>query len=119
MIKNVKNDKVKKVLGGVKSLRKLSTECKDYQIPKSFKFLGYCNKCKAMISSNDLESKFIWKCPCCGKKARTNRLKTDKKIPIESMSQHRYLNETNISVGNDISVYVPSIDMSELKPLDI
>jgi len=111
---------IKRGPGRPKALRKLSTECKNYQTPKSFKFLGYCNKCRTMVSSNDLESKFIWKCPCCGKKARTSQLKIDnKKMPIEFMSQHQYLNETNIKVGDDASVYVPCIDMSGLKPLDI
>ena len=111
---------IKRGPGRPKALRKLSTECENYQTPKSFKFLGYCNKCKAMVSSNDLESKFIWKCPCCGKKARTSQLKVDnQKTPTEAMSQHQYLNETNIRVGDDVSVYVPCIDMSELKPLDI
>ena len=40
---------------------------------KIYKFLGYCPKCKAIIGRGDLETKFIFSCPSCGKRARINR----------------------------------------------
>jgi len=114
------NNIVKRGPGRPKALRKLSTECDNYLAPKSFKFIGYCNKCNTIISSNDLESKFIWICPCCNKRARTSKLKEVSKIqPIEVMSQRQYLKETNIKMSDNISFQIPEIDISELKPLDI
>ena len=40
---------------------------------KHFKFIGYC-KCQALITTKELQSKFIYECPSCGKRARTKKL---------------------------------------------
>jgi len=66
----------------------------DYVLPKSYKMLGYCSGrlCDCMISALDLESKFIFVCPSCGKRARTSKLKGSKKNEVpKPTSKKEYL----------------------------
>lgn len=41
---------------------------------KITKFLGYCPKCKFMISKKELVSKLVFLCPACNKKDRVTKL---------------------------------------------
>ena len=44
------------------------------------KTLGYCPKCASMVCTYDLETKFIYICGGCGKRARTKTLKEESAI---------------------------------------
>ena len=71
-----------------------------YVVPTSHKLLGVCptRNCGSMIASLDLESKFIYNCPKCGKRNRVSNLKAMKrKEPLEQ-SKKDYLSSTiNVS----------------------
>ena len=52
----------------------------DYKAPKAFKIIGYCScKERPFICTKDLISKFVYVCPICEKRARTNKLKASGK----------------------------------------
>ena len=92
----------------------------EYKEPSAHKFLGYCNKCGAIIGSIDLESKFVWKCPGCGKRARINKLKLKaQKRDTKDISKREYLKDT-ISVHEGIEEKTENyIDFDKIKPLEM
>lgn len=102
---------------GIKKIKEIKPE---YKEPSSHKFLGYCNKCGSLIASVDLQSKFIWKCPACGKRARTNKLKIkNQKSNLKNTSKKEYLKDT-ISVHEGIEEQTESfVDFDKIKPLDM
>lgn len=77
--------------------------------PKAFKYLGYC-KCGSMIGSTDLETKFVYICPHCNLRARTNSLKkkqdsevySSKKDYMERIVNHEHLDSVPLSDDLDI-----------------
>jgi ssDNA-binding Zn-finger/Zn-ribbon topoisomerase 1 len=64
----------------------------DFSNVKSSRFLGYCPKCRFLINKKDLETKFIFVCPGCGKRARIKFLQ--KKINRENLTKKEYLENT-------------------------
>ena len=82
--KGSKNKKSKK-----KVLKKIE-DIEEYKVPKSYKFLGYCPKCKGMISERDLESRFIFICPC-GCRKRTKYLRKAIRGKEKVSSKEEYL----------------------------
>jgi len=83
---------VKKKIGkkGRPKIKKISKiEEPEYIPPKSYKFLGYCPKCKVMIGTHDLISKFIFECPC-GCRKRVKFLKPETR-PTPVISKRDYL----------------------------
>jgi hypothetical protein len=78
--------------GSKNKKKKPSTES-EYKPPKAYRFLGLCPKCKGMIGTLDLVSKFIFVCPYCEKRARLNKLKADKPVE-EKVSKKEYLNSS-------------------------
>lgn len=59
---------------------------------KTFKFMGYC-KCGCLIGKSDLETKFIYVCPNCGKRARVSKLVKQKDKVI--LSRKEYMETIN------------------------
>ena len=101
--KGSKNKVVTKVIKGTKGIDSIEF---DYKPPRSYKFLGNCPKCKGMIGTKDLVSKFIFVCSSCDKRARTNKLKGLKsnladKTDMSKMTKAEYL-ETSIAVPHDM-----------------
>jgi hypothetical protein len=89
--------------GSKNKVKKASTESKkkhphwlpeDYKEPKAHKLLGYCT-CKdgTMIMTSDLVSKFIYVCPNCGKRRRTNKLKKERRTESLGMNKNEWLND--------------------------
>ena len=81
---------------------------------KSIKFLGYCPKCKFLISKKELVSKKLFQCPSCEKRARTNRLL--KESGSEPLTRKEYL-ETMVHASsyNDM----PALNDHEIDPKDL
>lgn len=81
---------------------------------KRSKFLGYCPKCNAMIIKLDLESKFVFMCPYCGKRARISTLK--KEIKMEKFtSKKEYIDHV---INSDHVEAIPLND-HEIDPKDL
>jgi len=76
--------------------------------PKSYKFLGYCPKCFCIITSNDLETKFIYKCVRCANRDRVKSLKDSLNIP-KAMNYKDFIENT---------VNSESLDMPKLADID-
>jgi len=73
--------------------RKLKKDNKeDLSNIKSSRFLGYCPKCRFLINKKDLETKLIFVCPGCGKRARIKLLQ--KEIRRENLTKKEYLENT-------------------------
>lgn len=76
---------------------------------KKSKFLGYCPKCRSIVTKKDLESKFIFNCFSCGKRARIKMLKESMSTEKTPMTKKEYLEH---------SVNAEHIDMPPLHDLD-
>lgn len=61
---------------------------------KTFKYFGFC-KCGCQICSGDLESKFIYICPGCGKRARKGKLYKNRGGKI-TLSRKDYMETMNV-----------------------
>jgi len=68
---------------------------------KTFKFLGYCPKCEAMIGSTDLEEgkKTIFRCGC-GKRARVKLLKLSRNVVGDRPKTKKEFLEQTIDVND-------------------
>ena len=69
------------------------TECDDYILPKTYKFLGYCpNGCDNIISTKDLAkgTKTIYVCELCGRRGKISKLKQERIIE-NSSSKKEYI----------------------------
>ena len=89
-------------------------EPEGYVLPKTYKLLGYCNGrgCDCIIGSMDLESKFIFVCPSCGKRDRIRNIKKSKKDTPKPPSKKEYLSETR-SAHNDMPpLNEPKVNMT-------
>ena len=110
--------KIKKVKKGKRGRPKGSKAKKVKSAPaelpkptyKSYKYLGNCPKCKGMITSSDLFSKYIFVCKSCGKRDRTNKIKINKR-PLNVYSSKKEYLESTMEVHHDI---VPLNDKNEL-----
>ena len=81
---------------------------KDYKIPTTKKFLGYC-KCGSIIIPIDLKSTNVFICPSCNLRGKTKSLKRDKKIDgIKSKKEYlQELKEINVKFHD-----MPSLETS-------
>lgn len=79
---------------------------------RAYKLLGYCSKCKTMITKKDLESPRIFNCPGCKKRANTGKLKAEYNI-TKAKSKREYLN-TTIHVNYDVTASAKTIIPQEL-----
>ena len=77
---------------------------------KTFKFIGYC-KCGCQVGSQDLESKFIYRCPGCSKRARTKKLSREK-VGERPVSRRDYMEAT----VNSEHLEAPYISNEEVPP---
>ena len=102
-IKKIKKIKKKELLG---------EDGKPYKPPRSYKMLGYCPKCKGMISTKDLISKYIYVCASCNKRARTNTIrKTQRSTQEKPKSKKEYIESTVNAEYHDMP------PMEEVDPL--
>ena len=78
------------------SIPDINQEEENYVPPKSHKVLGACpvRQCSFVIGSLDLESKYVFVCPSCGKRARTNKLKEIRRQEDLPTSKKEYLSST-------------------------
>lgn len=123
--KGSKNKVHKKKLGRPRKCRRgrpkgttkkvVCTESYDMSKVKKFKFLGYCKKCEALISSKELVKKTIYECPCCHKRDRVTRLLNELERE-KPKSKKEYLDSTiHASHIETLPLNDVSIDPSDLK----
>lgn len=102
--------------------KKVCTECVKVIIPdlsKKYKFLGYCKKCKGMVTKKELVSKFVYVCSVCGKRDRVNTLL--KEVVREIMgSKREYLNDTirHTNASHTLNAGDAHIDIKYLKVVE-
>lgn len=95
--------------------KKIKTDVKEELPPsnmKKYSFLGHCPKCHVSVCSNDLESKFIYTCPACGKRNNTKALKAAHISKPKSKMEYYSIPKINY---NDM----PPMQDPELKPDDL
>jgi len=95
--------------------KKIKTDVKEELPPsnmKKYSFLGHCPKCHVSVCSNDLESKFIYTCPACGKRNRTKALKAASIFKPKDKREYYSTPKMNY---NDM----PPMQDPELKPDDL
>ena len=77
-----------------KTVKAIKADDIDLSNVKIGKLLGYCPKCKGMLSNKDLESPRIFICPTCSKRARTNKIiNKPKKKGKEYQNKQEYLQD--------------------------
>ena len=75
--------------------------------------MGYC-KCGAIICKLDLETRFIYNCPSCGKRARVNKLRKSMDTGAPK-SKKEYLEGGGITITDYIPLRDASIDPKHLR----
>jgi len=65
-----KKAKIKKIVKKIEEV----VVVKRHRRKKGSTFIGYCPECETMLMERDLESKMIFICPSCNKRARTKLL---------------------------------------------
>lgn len=82
---------------------------------KKLKFIGFCSKCKGIIGKTDLESKFIFLCPSCGKRDRVKTLK--KETGNRPASRKEFMDPG--SLVNADHYQMPGLQEHQLGPKDL
>ena len=116
VIENVENveDVVEKKQRGRPPKYPRNAEVIDISKVKTTKFIGYCNKCKGMIVSTDLEidKKFIYVCPKCGCRYRENELVTVLNDIERPLSKKEFL-ENTIAIGEEWTTHEHIVEVPE------
>ena len=95
--------------------KKIKIDTKEEPPPsnmKKYSFLGHCPKCHVSVCSNDLESKFIYTCPACGKRNRTKALKAS--AIFKPKDKREYFSTPKMNYND-----MPPMQDPELKPDDL
>ena len=114
--KNVKPVKRGRPKGSIKNAEPEVIE-EVYIPPKSYKHLGYCS-CGFMISALDLISKFIYVCPRCEKRKRTNKLKVAKKVDKDLPTTKKEYLKSSVNADFHDMPPMEDADISNIKAIE-
>ena len=71
----------------------IPVETYDMSNVKTLKFLGYCPKCKGLVTTKELTSKFVYVCSSCNEQGRIKKLLREV-ITDRPTSKKEYLSNT-------------------------